>query len=159
MGVEKSAVCGVILSIKGRHSLIAKGCSPRRFCPYSAWNSSHIWLPVCEAETPSIRKQNPPGKGGSAYLAGAGEPVSGRTEHSLLARWIYLRLLPGPLTLRPGTAPDLSQLTEILRGIASCVFFKLRVRTPSSSLALICCWSILFDSVNDRAKWPTLYSV
>src|SRR3954465_7778695 len=58
-----------------------------------------------------------------------------------------------------GPLQDLHQPTEILRGIASCAFFRVRVRTPSSSLALICCWSILFDNVNDRAKCPTLYSV
>ena len=66
----------------------------------------------------------------------------------------YAPLSPGhpPYVLAPHPI-------EILRGIASFAFFKFRVRTPSSSLALICCRSILFDSVNDRAKWPTLYSV
>ena len=58
-----------------------------------------------------------------------------------------------PLSRSPG------QLIAIRRGIASFAFLSVRVSTPSSSCALICCWSILFDKVNDRAKWPTLYSV
>ena len=65
-------------------------------------------------------------------------------------------------TLRSALRPlqdHVRQPIEILRGIASFAFFKVRVRTPSSSFALICCRSILFDSVNDRAKCPTLYSV
>jgi len=51
------------------------------------------------------------------------------------------------------------QPISIRLGAASRVFLSVNVSTPSSSSALICCWSILFDRVNDRAKWPTLYSV
>jgi len=52
-----------------------------------------------------------------------------------------------------------AQPISIRLGAASRVFFSVSVSTPSSSWALICCWSILLDSVKDRAKWPTLYSV
>ena len=54
--------------------------------------------------------------------------------------------------------PSVLQASDF-RGIASFAFFSIKVNTPSSSWAAICCWSILFDSVNERAKWPTLYSV
>src|SRR5712671_6284405 len=52
-----------------------------------------------------------------------------------------------------------NQLIAIRRGMASFAFLSVRVSTPSSSCALIFCWSILFDNVNDRAKWRILYSV
>jgi hypothetical protein len=47
---------------------------------------------------------------------------------------------------------DRAQLIAIFRGIASFAFFSVKVKTPSSSWAAICCWSILFDSVKARAK-------
>src|SRR6516164_6424785 len=66
----------------------------------------------------------------------------------------YVRFYPLADLARP-----LAQLIAIFRGIVSFAFFSVKVKTPSSSWAVICCWSILSDSVNARAKWPTLYSV
>jgi hypothetical protein len=68
---------------------------------------------------------------------------------------------------KPGQSPGLgrsppliaSQLTVMRLGMASRAFLSVNVRTPSSTFALICCWSILLDSVNARAKCPMLYSV
>jgi hypothetical protein len=47
---------------------------------------------------------------------------------------------------------ECAQPISIRLGAASRVFLSVSVRTPSSSCALICCWSILFDSVKERAK-------
>lgn len=50
-------------------------------------------------------------------------------------------------------------LIAIRLGIASFAFGSVSVSTPSSTWAPMRSWSILLDSENERAKWPTLYSV
>ena len=44
------------------------------------------------------------------------------------------------------------QLISIRRGWACWTFFKDSVNTPSFSVAPICCWSIMCDKANRRAK-------
>ena len=60
----------------------------------------------------------------------------------------------------PHAAPaTCHQLMAMLRGVASAVFGRLSVSTPSFTLASIRLLSIRLESWNERVKWPTSYSV
>jgi hypothetical protein len=72
-------------------------------------------------------------------------------SYETVRRWV---LKSGPVFSRETSHlenVDSDQPIEIRRGRACFAFGSVSVSTPSSSCALIFSWSILFDSVNDRA--------